>query len=54
VLAPDAMRASAIQAEGRLRIVEVGDCSHFVLYDRPNAIPPLASRPNAASAAGTR
>jgi pimeloyl-ACP methyl ester carboxylesterase len=41
VLAPDAMRASARHAEGRLRIVEVNDCSHFVLFDRPDAIPPL-------------
>lgn len=54
VLAPDAMRASALQAEGRLRVVEVSNCSHFILYDRPDAIPPLAGRTNAASAASTR
>jgi pimeloyl-ACP methyl ester carboxylesterase len=54
VLDPDAMRTSALQAEGRLRVVEVGNCSHFVLFDRPDAIPPLTSRTNAAGAASTR
>lgn len=54
VLAPDAMRASALKAEGRLRVIEVSNCSHFVLYDRPDAIPPLANRTKTASTAGTR
>lgn len=49
VLAPDAMRASALKAQGRLRVVDVSNCSHFVLYDHPDAIPPLASRTNVAS-----
>ena len=41
VLRPGAMRNSAKHAEGRLRIVEVGNCSHFILFDRPDALPPL-------------
>lgn len=45
VLRPDAMRASAKSAEGRLRAVEVSDCSHFVLFDRPDALPPLKYSP---------
>jgi pimeloyl-ACP methyl ester carboxylesterase len=49
VLAPDAMRAAAQPAQGRLRIVEVGDCSHFVLLDRPDALPPLRKDPIAAT-----
>ena len=54
VLAPDAMRASALKAQGRLHVVEVSNCSHFILYDRPDAIPPLANRANTATAASTR
>jgi len=41
VLASETMRASAQQAEGHLRVIEVSNCSHFVLFDRPDAIPPL-------------
>jgi len=42
VLNSGAMRISARQAEGDLRIIEVDNSSHFVLFDRPDAVPPLA------------
>lgn len=34
-----AMLESAKQAAGRLEIVEVDDCSHFVIFDRPDVLP---------------
>lgn len=37
------MRASAQRAAGQLDLREVADCSHFVLLDRPEALPPLRS-----------
>ncbi len=40
VLDPRAMLSSARQAEN-LQIIEVEDCSHFVILDQPEAIPPL-------------
>jgi pimeloyl-ACP methyl ester carboxylesterase len=49
VLAPAAMRAAAQPAQGRLHIVEVRDCSHFVLLDRPEALPPLRKDADAAT-----
>lgn len=49
VLAPAAMRAAAQPAGGGLRIVEVADCSHFVLLDRPEALPPLRKDAGAAA-----
>ena len=54
VLAADAMRASAQHAEGRLRVLEVSNCSHFVLFDRPDAIPPLFDKTQAANVANVR
>lgn len=41
ILDPVSMRASAEQAAGRLRNVWLPNCSHFVLWDQPSAIPPL-------------
>lgn len=49
VLAPAAMRAAAQPAAGRLRIVEAAGCSHFVLFDRPEALPPLRKGAGAAT-----
>lgn len=40
VLDPRAMLASARQAEN-LQIIEAQDCSHFVIQDQPETIPPL-------------
>lgn len=55
VLESDSIRASARLAEGRLEVVEVQDCSHFILLDKPEAVPSLgnARRPRAPEAAGT-
>lgn len=41
VLDADAMRASAIGAGDRMKLVELPGCSHFVVFDRPDAFPPL-------------
>lgn len=41
VLDTDTMRHSAQQAAPQLRVIEVDRSSHFVLLDRPDAIPPL-------------
>ncbi|MFL6650014.1 MAG: alpha/beta fold hydrolase [Sulfurifustaceae bacterium] len=41
VLDPISMRASAERAAGSLRTVWLQNCSHFVLWDQPSAIPPL-------------
>jgi len=43
VLAADAMAHSAESADG-LDVIRVPDCSHFVLFDRPDAIPALLPR----------
>ncbi|HDZ58363.1 MAG TPA: alpha/beta hydrolase [Pseudomonas xinjiangensis] len=40
VLNPAAMLASARQADN-LRVIEIPDCSHFVVSDSPHSIPPL-------------
>lgn len=44
VLDPDSMAASARQAP-QLDTVRLDGCSHFVLFDRPDAIPPLPAAP---------
>lgn len=41
VLEVEAMRASAKQAGDRLQIVELPGSSHFVIFDRPEALPSL-------------
>lgn len=41
VLDPASMRASARQAGEHLRVVELPGCSHFVVPDQPDSIPPL-------------
>ncbi|MCH8506800.1 MAG: alpha/beta hydrolase, partial [Ectothiorhodospiraceae bacterium] len=43
VLDPETMRASARQAGGRLRVVDLPGCSHFVVADQPQSLPPLRS-----------
>jgi pimeloyl-ACP methyl ester carboxylesterase len=41
VLDSGSIRASVQHAEGRLQIVEVLDCSHFILLDKPDSFPPV-------------
>ena len=45
ILDPRAMLASARQGAPPLEVVELAGCSHFVLLDRPGALPPLAREP---------
>lgn len=56
VLDSDSIRTAAQQAGQRLNVVEVQDCSHFIVLDRPEAVPPLdadrrARRPATANSA---
>ena len=41
VLDAESMRASAALGAPNLEITELAGCSHFVLFDRPDALPPL-------------
>jgi hypothetical protein len=41
ILNPRTMHASAQHAHPRLRVVTVADCSHFIAFDHPDAIPAL-------------
>ncbi len=41
VLDADAMRASAVAAGDRVKLVELRGCSHFIVFDRPDAFPTL-------------
>ncbi len=41
VLDPATMRASASKAGDHLTVVDLPECSHFVVPDRPHSIPPL-------------
>jgi pimeloyl-ACP methyl ester carboxylesterase len=45
VLDPDSMQDSARHAGSTLQAMRVPDCSHFVLFDRPQAIPPVVKTP---------
>ena len=42
VLESASMRESALRAKPELDVVELDGCSHFVLWDRPDAMPELA------------
>jgi pimeloyl-ACP methyl ester carboxylesterase len=50
VLDPVSMLDSAKHAAGRLTIVPVQNCSHFVLFDQPTAIPPVRKQVSEISA----